>query len=172
MSRFARLLLASTATVGLCLATASGASADVVGTTGQGTSHGGFAFVINVAAQPDGSGDGTFEYHPVVGGTDLNIHCRDFKKYVGTLTGSGFPRSDSDSTHCRGTDPTGSRVRYYVDATATDRVPGIGLGASGGPKFDRLCVTVRIFPGRLHRVPVVRDCGPIQSGDIGIVLPG
>lgn len=171
MSRIARLVLAATVTAGVCLATAAGASADVPGTSGQGTTHGGFTFVINVVAEPDGSGEGTFEYHPIVNGTDLDIHCRDFVKYVGTLTNSGDPKSISNSNTCIGTDANGSQVRYYVHAEATDRAPGVGLRPAGGHKVDTLCVTVKVFPGSQNPEPVVKDCGAIQSGDIGIVLP-
>jgi hypothetical protein len=170
MSRIARFVLAATIAAGLSLATAAGAWAAVPGTTGQGTTAGGFTFIINVVAQPGGTGEGTFEYHPIVGGTDLDIHCRDFRKYVGTLTNSGAPKSISNSTDCFGTDPNGDQVHYYVHAEATDRAPGIGRNPFGAPKVDTLCVNVKIFPGSQNPDPVVKDCGPIQSGDIGIVL--
>jgi len=171
MSRIARLALAATVTAGLCLGMATGASADPPGTTGQGVSHDGFVFIIDAVAQPDGSATGFFEYHPIVGGTDLDIHCRGFQKYVGTLTNSGAPKSISNSNSCIGTDANGGEVRYYVHAEATDRAPGIGLRPLGRPKVDTLCVTVKIFPGSQNPEPVVKDCGTIQSGDIGIVLP-
>jgi hypothetical protein len=172
MSAIARLAVAATLTTGVFLAAASAASAGTPpGTTGQGTSAGGFTFIINVVAQPDGSGEGTFEYHPIVGGTDLNIHCRDFEKYVGTRTNNGVPKSISNSTNCFGTDATGGQVHYYVHVEATDRGPGIGVVRGSKPKVDTLCVNVKLFPGHLHPEPVVKDCGPIQAGDIGIVLP-
>ena len=173
MGAIARLAVAATLTAGMFLAAAGAASADTPpGTSGQGTSAGGFTFIINVVAQPDGSGEGTFEYHPIVGGTDLNIQCRDFKKYVGTRTNDGAPKSVSNSTNCFGTDATGGQVHYYVHVEATDRGRGIGVVVpASAPKVDTLCVNVKIFPGRLHPDPVVKDCGPIQSGDIGIVLP-
>jgi hypothetical protein len=171
MSAIARFVVAATVTTGVLLGAVAGAWADTPpGTTGQGTSHGGFTFIINVLAQPDGSGEGTFEYHPIVGGTDLNIHCRDFKKYVGTHTNDGAPKSIFNSTNCFGTDATGGQVHYYAHVEATDRGPGIGVVPASASKVDTLCVNVKIFPGRLHPDPVVKDCGPIQAGDIGIVL--
>ena len=171
MNTVVRLAVAATVTAVVILTAAPGASADTPpGTSGQGTSAGGFTFIINVVAQSDGSGEGAFEYHPIVGGTDLNIHCVDFKLYFGTLTNHGVPKSISNSTNCSGTDPAGEPVRYYVHIEATDRGPGIGVVAGSAPKVDTLCVNVKIFPGRLHPDPVVKDCGPIQSGDIGIVL--
>jgi len=171
MTRIRGAALALTVTAGLLVAAATGASADPPGTTGLGTTHGGFAFVVNIAAMPGGTGEGTFEYHPIVNDVDLDIHCRDFEKYVSTLTNSGAPKSIFNSNNCFGQDPNRGEAHYYVHAEATDRAPGIGLRPAGKPKVDTLCVTVKYFPGKQNPEPVVKDCGPLQSGDIGIVLP-
>ena len=50
-------------------------------------------------------------------------------------------------------------VRYFVHVEAIDR--------AGDAPGDELCIVVKRWPGRLHPV-LIRDCGPIQSGNVRI----
>ena len=43
------------------------------------------------------------------------------------------------------------------------------MGEPGVLMGDTLCITVKLFPGRLNPTPLIKDCGVIQDGNVQIL---
>jgi len=129
-------------------------------TSGTGKSH--LGYTVGYNAQSDLSG--SLEYHPVVNGVTLDIHCGgpgqdDYNSYSLTTTADGlYPKTIFNTTKCWDQ----NNVRYFVHVEAIDR----GEGANA-PQ-DGLCITVKVWPGRLNP-RLVHDCGDIQDGNVQII---
>jgi len=126
-----------------------------------GLTHLGYDAELSATGQADGTGTGSFAYAPELGGQTVTITCTDFTKYVSTHTNnpppSGYPKTILNASNCFGAD-----TRYFVHVEAIDRV-GIGKKIE-----DSLCILVKLFPGRDHPDPLIKDCGAPQDGDVVI----
>jgi hypothetical protein len=158
-----KLMVAAALAVALGVAAAAPASASAAsGFTGfVGLTHLGYDAELSASAQAGGTGSGTFAYSPELGGQSVTIVCNDFTKYTPTHTNNpppnGDPKTILDATSC-----VGGGVRYFVHIEAIDRV-------SIGKKIaDSLCIVVKLFPGRQHPDPLIKDCGAPTNGDVVI----
>ena len=85
----------------------------------------------------------------------LTYSCKGYNRYLQTTADHHtYPKSIANSTNC-----FQGEVRYFVHVEAIDR--------AGDAPGDELCIVVKRWPGRLHPV-LIRDCGPIQSGNVRI----
>jgi hypothetical protein len=154
-----KMMVAAALAVAIGVVAAAPASAASGFTGFVGLTHQGIAAELSATGQADGTGTGSFTYEPMIGGNPVTIQCTDFTKYVSTHTNNpppnGFPKTILNATNCFGAD-----VRYFVHIEAIDRV-GIGKKVD-----DSLCIVVKLFPGREHPDPLVKDCGAPNEGDV------
>jgi len=104
---------------------------------------------------------GSFVYSPELNGHTVTIQCTDYTRYLSNRTNNppsnGYPKTILNATNCFGADQ-----RYFVDIEAIDRV-GIGKKIE-----DSLCIVDKLFPGRKHPDPLIKDCGAPEDGDVVI----
>jgi opacity protein-like surface antigen len=156
-----KMMVAAALAVAMGVAAAAPASAASGFTGFVGLTHLGYDAELSASGQADGTGSGTFSYSPEINGQTVTIICNDFRKYVSTHTNNpppnGYPKTILNATNCIGSD-----VRYFVHIEAIDRV-GIGKKIE-----DSLCIVVKLFPGRQHPDPLIKDCGAPVRGDVVI----
>jgi hypothetical protein len=160
-----KMMVAAALAVAVGVVAAAPASAATGFTGFSGQTNQGFDAQLAATGQADGTGTGSFVYSPELNGQDVTIQCTDFTKYTSTHTNNpppdGFPKTILNATNCF---DTGARervqsTRYYVHIEAIDRV-GIGKKVD-----DSLCIVVKLFPGRQHPDPLIKDCGT-PTGDV------
>jgi hypothetical protein len=168
MALIRKMLVAATLAAAIGAGSAAPASAATGFTGFSGLTNKGFEAQLTATAQADGTATGSFVYEPTLDGQDVTIQCTDFTKYVATHTNNpppdGFPKTILNATNCFDTGVRGrvQSTRYYVHIEGIDRV-GIGKKVD-----DSLCIVVKLFPGRQHPDPLIKDCGAPQGGDVVI----
>jgi hypothetical protein len=156
-----KIMVAAALAVAIGVVAAAPASAASGFTGFSGLTNQGFEAQLSATGQADGTGTGSFVYAPELNGQTVTIQCTDFTGYVSTHTNNpppdGFPKTILNATNCFGADQ-----RFFVHIEAIDRV-GIGKKVE-----DSLCIVVKLFPGRQHPDPLIKDCGAPQDGDVVI----
>ena len=146
-TRFA--IVSAVVTLAALTAAATAVAFDVTNSTAT-TSQG---WPITFNARSDLKGSLTYQ---VAG---VTYSCKGYNRYLQTTVDHHtYPKSIANSTNC-----FHGEVRYFVHVEAIDR--------SGDAPGDELCIVVKQWPGRLHPV-LIRDCGPIQSGNVRIRMGG